>query len=374
MAERFNRIMHAAWPLLALVAIVVVVASIGSNLSLVNQRHTIEVLINVVLVVGLYAFVGNSGVLSFGQMSFMTIGAYTTALITIPLVQKGFLLPDLPAFLADASFSGIPAALIAGGAALLFGCIIVVPIVRLSGLAASLAMFAVLVIVYQVAINWDAVTRGSQTMIGVPTDTTIWNALVWAIVAIALAFAHQRSNAGLRLRAAREDDFAARAVGISIPRERAWAFLLSAFLIGIGGYLYAQFQGAFTPNAFYLHITFLTIAMLVVGGQKSLAGAVVGAVAVSVLSFWLNGVEDGFTLGPVDFNGRDGLSDTALALFILLVLVFRRDGIMRGREFRWRWGRGGGVGPTKPEEPSERPSGGASPSTPDPTPSTQPGT
>lgn len=337
-----NRWMGTAWPALSLLLIVLVVASIGSNLSLVNQRHTIDVLINVVLVVGLYVFVGNSGVLSFGQMSFMSIGAYTTALITIPLVQKGFLLPDLPAWLADASFSGVPAALIAGGVALLIAAIIVVPIVRLSGLAASLAMFAVLVITYEVAINWDAVTRGSQTMIGIPTETTIWNALAWAGAAIVLAFLHQRSNSGLRLRAAREDEFAARSAGISIPRERAVAFLLSAFIIGIGGFLYAQFQGAFTPNAFYLHITFLTIAMLVVGGQKSLAGAVVGAVVVSVLSFFLNSIEDGFSAGPVDFGGRDGLSDTVLAAFILLVLVFRRDGIMRGREFGWR-GRGRGA-------------------------------
>ncbi len=91
----------------------------------------------------------------------------------------------------------------------------------MSGLAASLAMFAVLVIVFQVAINWDAVTRGSRTMIGVPTDTTIWAAIAWSGVMIALAYVHQRSKTGLRLRASREDEFAARAAGISIPRDRA---------------------------------------------------------------------------------------------------------------------------------------------------------
>src|SRR3954447_14199495 len=212
--------MRAIWPALSLMVLILVVASIGSNPSPVNQRHTIEVLVNVVLVVGLYAFVGNSGVLSFGQMSFMSIGAYTAALITIPLIQKGFLLPDLPGFLADASFSGVPAALIAGGVAALFGAIIVIPIVRMSGLAASLAMFAVLVIVYQVAINWDAVTRGSRTMLGVPTNTTIWAAMAWSAVIIVVAYLHQRSNTGLRLRASREDEFAARAAGISIARER----------------------------------------------------------------------------------------------------------------------------------------------------------
>jgi branched-chain amino acid transport system permease protein len=346
--ERVKARLDSTWPAVSLILILIVVAVIGSNLSPVNQRHTIEILINVVLVVGLYVFVGNSGVLSFGQMSFMSIGAYSTALLTIPVVQKGFLLPSLPGFLASAHLAPLPAGLAAGGIALLFALIIVVPISRLSGLAASLAMFAVLVIVYQVATNWEAVTRGNRTMLGVPTETTIWSALVWAGVMVVLAFAYQRSSAGLRLRASREDEFAARAAGISIPRERAIAFLISAFVIGVGGFLYAQFQGAFTPAAFYTHVTFLTIAMLVVGGQKSLAGAVVGAVTVSILSFLFNSIQDGVDAGPIHFTGRDGLSDTALAAFILLALLFRRDGIMRGREFslkRPAWlphGRGGG--------------------------------
>lgn len=326
----------AAWPVISLCLILIAVASIGSNLSPVNQRHTIEILINVVLVVGLYVFVGNSGVLSFGQMSFMSIGAYATAILTIPVIQKNFLLPDLPGFLASAELAPVPAALAAGLVAVAFGLLIVVPISRLSGLAASLAMFAVLVIVYQVETNWDAVTRGTRTMLGVPTETTIWSALVWAGIVVIIAFAYQRSSAGLRLRATREDEFAARAAGISIPRERAIAFLISAFIVGIGGFLYAQFQGAFTPAAFYTHVTFLTIAMLVIGGQKSLAGAVVGAVVVSVLSFFFNNLQDGFSAGPIDFGGRDGLSDALLAAFILLTLLLRRDGIMRGREFKLR--------------------------------------
>ena len=300
-----------------------------------------------VLVVGLYVFVGNSGVLSFGQMSFMSIGAYTTALITIPLIQKNFLLPDLPSFLANAEISPLPAALIAGAAALVFGLILVVPIVRLSGLAASLAMFAVLVIVYQVAINWDAVTRGSRTMIGVPTNTTIWVAMGWAVVMIVMAYLHQRSSTGLRLRASREDEFAARAAGINIPRERGIAFLLSAFIIGVGGFLYAQFQGAFTPSAFFIHITFLTIAMLVGGGREEPGrGGDWSRVGLGAeLRLQLDrgrGERRVRSTSPVGM----GSAIRRLRRSSCWCWYFRRDGIMRGREFRWRWPlrRGGGGG------------------------------
>jgi branched-chain amino acid transport system permease protein len=333
---RARDILRAGWPAISLVALLVAVAVIGSNLGVVNQRHTVETLTNVVLVVGLYVFVGNSGVLSFGQMSFMSIGAYATAILTIPVIQKSFLLPALPGFLGGVELAPVPAAVAAGLIAVLFALIIVVPVSRMSGLGAALVMFAVLVIVYQVATNWDAVTRGSRTMLGVPINTTIWSALGWAIVCVLIAFLYQRSRSGLRLRASREDEFAARAAAISIPRERAIAFVISAFIVGIGGFLYAQFQGAFTPAAFYTQITFVTFAMLIIGGQKSLAGAVVGAVFVSILTFELHSLGEGFDAGPVHFAGRDGLSELVLAACIILVLLFRRDGIMRGREFALR--------------------------------------
>ncbi len=335
MKRLLDRFVVPHWGLISLILILLLVAVVGSNGSAVTQRKTIEVLVNVVLVVGLYVYAGNTGVLSFGHMSFMAIGAYTAAIVTIPELQKNTLLPDLPSFLSSLALDPLPAAIVCGLAAAVIGLILAAPISRLSGLSAGLAMFAVLVIVYQVAINWDAVTRGSQTMLGVPMNTTIFSAAAWSIAVVVIAWIYQRSAAGLRARATREDEFVARSIGISIPKERAIAFVLSAFVIGIGGFLYAQFQGAFTPSAFFIHITFITIAMLIVGGQKSLAGAVVGAVVISVLGFLFGSVEDGISAGPVSFAGRDGLSDTALAVCILLVLVYRRDGIMRGREFEW---------------------------------------
>jgi branched-chain amino acid transport system permease protein len=330
------RIARAIWPVVGLWLVLAAIQLFASTQSLVFQRDVVDMLINVVLVVGLYTFAGNSGVLSFGQMSFMAVGAYATAILTIPQIQKGFLLPDLPGFLADAHLATFSAAIAVGVFTAAVAAVIALPIVRLAGLAASLAMFAVLVIVHEVARNWDAVTRGSRTMIGVPTNTTGTVALLWAMAMIALAFAYQRSNSGLRLRSAREDEFAARAVGVDVTRERAIAFVLSGFVIGIGGFLYAQFQGAFDPNAFFTEITFLTIAMLVIGGMKSLAGAVIGAASVSLLTNLFDSIENGLDLGPVKFGGRPGLSALLLASFFLAVLVWRRQGLTGGRELQLR--------------------------------------
>lgn len=321
-------VLRAVTPPLSLCLLLVAIYLIALTQSAVFQREVTLMMVYVVLVVGLYTFAGNSGVLSFGHMSFMAIGAYSAAILTIPVIQKGVLLPDLPGALADLHLATIPAALVVGVFTAIVAGVIAFPIVRIPPLASALAMFAVLVIVHEVASNWEEVTRGSSTMIGVPTNTTLETGLLWASLAIVVAYLHQRSSAGLRLRASREDEYAARAVGVSVTRERAIAFVLSGFIIGIGGFLYAQFQGAFNPKDFYIAITFLTIAMLVIGGSKSLAGAVVGAVSVTLLSNLFDSIETS--------ADRPGLSATLLAVFLIGGLILRPQGLTAGREIEWR--------------------------------------
>ena len=103
---------------------------------------------------------------------------------------------------------------------------------------------------------------------------------------IAVAFAYQRSRLGRLLRATREDPAAAQAVGISVYRQRLWAFALSGALAGLAGGLYVHLL-PLTTEEVYLDLTFITLAMLVIGGATSLWGAVVGALAVSGLDSFL---------------------------------------------------------------------------------------
>jgi branched-chain amino acid transport system permease protein len=103
----------------------------------------------------------------------------------------------------------------------------------------------------------------------------------------------------------------------------------------MGGFVYGQFLGTFNPDAFYLNVTFLTIAMLVVGGLRSLAGAVVGTVIVTVVGEILRRLEEGASLGPLSIPSRPGLREGGLALMMLLILVFRPSGLTGGRELPW---------------------------------------
>jgi branched-chain amino acid transport system permease protein len=180
-------------------------------------------------------------------------------------------------------------------------------------------------VVNSVISNWTDVTHGTGGL-SVAQSTTRNGALAWAAVTIVVAYLLQSSTLGLRLRGAREDEVAARAVGIRIARDRGIAFVVSCFFLGVGGALIAGQLGSFAPSAFSLSITFLTVAMLVVGGMTSLAGAVFGTIVLSVLSEGLRRVES--------TTGVSNLQELGFAVVLLGILLLRPAGITGGRELR----------------------------------------
>ena len=255
-------------PLLALALLLIGTAGIVAICPPVTQRVAIEALIKLLVVVGSYIFIGNSGVLSFGHVSFMAVGAYVAAwLVIAPETKELMLLPGLPAFLCRrirAPAVGVLAGGIAASAFLAF--FVGLPLARLNGISASIGSFAVLAVVNAVFSNWTSVTGGQGSLYGLPSYAGLWTILPWALAALCVAWIYQQSRFGLRLRGAREDEVAAKSIGVNIWRERLIAFVVSAFFVGVAGAFYGYFLGVIAARAFYLQMTFITIAMLVVGG------------------------------------------------------------------------------------------------------------
>jgi branched-chain amino acid transport system permease protein len=323
------------WPLIALALLLIVIAFATSFAPLVVQRRATYGLIDLIAVVGLYVFVGNSGVLSFGNVAFMAVGAYVSALLTMKSATKSVFLPDLPAFLASAEWPVFPGALVGGSAAALLALVVGWPLMRLSGIAAGIATFSILVVTYIVLGNWTSVTGGQNSLMGLPRYVDLWTAVLWAIAAIVMAFAYQETRSALLLRASREDEDAAQSVGVHVVRHRLIAFVLSGFLSGIAGVLLGHFLGTVRVENFYLDLTFLIVAMLVIGGMGSLTGAVVGAVTIAVLSEVLRQSEIGFVVGTTTIAAPAGVADAILALIMLVIIRFRPKGIAGGRELTW---------------------------------------
>ncbi len=256
--------------------LVVLVGLLATVVSRSTEVHVLDAIVSVAIVVAIYVFVGNSGVLSFGQISFVAVGAFCAGVLTVPLELKAAVLPDLFPFLRDNTVGNLVslglAALVGG----LLAAAVGLPLMRLSGLAAGIATFAVLEITHNLLREWTKIGPGATTLSLVPETTEALQATLGTLAVVCIAFAYQRSRPGRMLRATREDPAAAQAAGIGVHRQRLVAFALSGALCGFAGGLYVHMLGSITTEQVYLELTFITLAMLVIGGATSLWGAVVG--------------------------------------------------------------------------------------------------
>lgn len=327
-----------ATPIILIVVLLAMAALSYQFGSRAFNRTAIEMFINIMVVVGLYVFVGNSGLLSFGHISFMCLGAYMTAWLAIPPVMKSMTLKGLPAWLLHTQLPMWVATPISGVFAALFALIVGRVIMRLSGIAASIATFGLLGVVNNVYSNWDSVTGGQGSIVGIPPTMNVWIGWLGAGVTIIIAYLYSISRSGLALRATRDEAVAASASGVDVVRERLIAFVVSAFIIGLAGALYAHFLSIVNPGSFYLRTTFITLSMLVVGGMYSLSGAVTGVVVISVLIELFKDLEKGVSLGSLHVAIPNGVQEIAIGVITIAILAYLPTGLTRNREFIWkRW-------------------------------------
>jgi len=324
------------WPLFALCAGVTAIVAAGALLGDEQVQVTMtEMLIRMIVVIGIYLFIGNSGILSFGHIGFMCIGAYAAAWATVDPTWKQMMLTGLPDFLQQNQYGFLPAVagggLLAGAVALVLGA----AIMRLSGIAGSIATFAFLAIVNSVYSNWESVTAATSSIIGVPNVVGPWVAWMFTLGTLVVAFAFQVSRFGLMLRASRDDEVAAKSSAVGVVKMRLIAFVVSAVIVGVAGALYGHFLGILTADSFYLSTTFVTLAMLVVGGVGSLAGAVTGVVVVTVVVEVLRHMEAGAMIGSANIHLPQGSQEIGLGMVMALIMIFRPSGLTRGREVPW---------------------------------------
>ena len=318
--------------LLAPVALVVVAGVIGSLFAREREIYFITALVSVAIVVSLFVFVGNSGVVSFGHISFVAVGAWAAGVLSIPAEEKAAILPSLFPFLRDTTVGSVASLAIAAAVGGVYALLVGLPLMRLSGLTAGIATFAVLEITHNVLRYYEKIGPGTGAFSSVPETTGLRQATIGAVIAVVAAFAYTTSRLGRQLRATREDPFAAQAVGISIHRQRLWSFALSGALAGFAGGLYVHLI-PITSEGVYLDLTFITLAMLVIGGLTSHWGAVVGALAVSGLDSLLAEAVGGIDVAGHTVDLPAGTRLIVVSALMALVLILRPSGLTGGREF-----------------------------------------
>lgn len=305
-----------------------------------RQQLVVLVLIYAIVAVGLAISSGFTGVFSLGQIGFLAIGAYVSALMSIPPLWKDDItLPGLPPWLATMDLGGMPpwlaltvSSLAGAVVAALVAVVVGAPLMRLSGHYVAVATMGFLIIVYTVIVNWDQVTAGSRGLSQIPGYTSPWSAAVWFALAVYAAWRVKNSPYGRAMVAARENLLAARGIGVNVLRTRLLAFVIGAFMTGFAGSLLAHQVGTIAPSQFYFQTTFVVVTMVVLGGMGSITGAVVGAAIMTVAPEYLRDLDAGITIGGIATGPLYGLSQIIVAIGFILVMIFRPSGLFGDRE------------------------------------------
>jgi branched-chain amino acid transport system permease protein len=311
----------------ALVALVMLAALASTQAGTGIERTLTVFFISLTAVVGMGLYSGNSGILSFGHLSFMGIAAYASGILTMPVQMKQVTLPNLPDFLASTHLDFVVAALVAVAFTMIVGLAVGLVIFKLEGAAATIATLGLLVIVHGVIIGSRDITRGAQSFFGVPRETGLWVAATGCAMALVLARWYRDSVPGLKLRAGREDMLAASVNGVVVRRERLIAWVLSAGIVALAGVMLGHYLGAFSPKKFYFVDTFLLLAMLIVGGMSTVTGAVLGATTITLVTEILRRLESGVELFGVQMPQVFGATQVGIGLIILFVMFRRPEGI-----------------------------------------------
>jgi branched-chain amino acid transport system permease protein len=290
----------------------------------------------------------------------MGVGAYVTALLTIPALIKATSAPGLPHWLVEAEWGFVPAVVAAAVVAALLAALVGLLLMRMRENALSMATIAMLVIFFTVVEAADSITHGPSGLYSIPIRVTVWIAFAFAIGCAGLALLIKESANGRQLRATRDNPLAAASLGVDVVRTRLWAWVLSAAIMGIGGSLFAQYNLAFDPTSFYFDETFLLLSILIIGGAATVSGATLGAAILSVVNEILRRMEAGQAVGPIHLTIGLGISQIIVAVLILLILWKRSAGLLGGAELGARLPRvPGSWWPKKPGRQTLKREGGS---------------
>ncbi|HUH53939.1 MAG TPA: ATP-binding cassette domain-containing protein [Microbacteriaceae bacterium] len=307
---------------------VLVATGTGGSIS----RLITVAMINLIIVLGIQVFTGNTGIVSFGHIGFAALGAYLTGILATEPDVKGFRIPDAPFGLSKFSLGPVLGLLVAVLIVTVLAFALGTVISRIGGISATMVTLAVLIIVYTVMNDWVAFSGGAEGFFGIPVTASPVLVFIFAVFVLVIASVYKESIPGLRAQAVREDELAARAMGVSPPRTRLWSWTLSAAIAATGGGLLALFLGSITPRDFYLKLTFATVAMLFVGGVQSVSGAVIGVILITVGNEIFRWLSNGFTIGAITVPQNPGMTDIFLGLVIVVTMISRGSGLMGSRE------------------------------------------
>lgn len=318
-----------------------------SGLLWLTENHASGYVVHMLTLAGLFVVLavsynlinGVTGQFSLEPNAFVACGAYVTALLTLSPMEKEatFILEPLIWPLSVIHMPLLPALLIAGLCTAFMAFLMGFPVFRVRGDYLAIVTLGFGEVVRVVANNAQSVTNGPLGLKGITHLTNLWWAWGLAAVTLFVVVRLVHSSYGRALKAIREDETAAEAMGINAFWHKMLAFTLSAFFEGMAGGLLAHLITTISPSLFTFILTFNLLIIIVVGGLGSTTGAVLGALIFTFGGEWLRVVEEPMTILGLHIPGIPGMRMVVFSLILVAVMIFARHGILGRNEFSWRW-------------------------------------
>ncbi|MGN1319156.1 MAG: branched-chain amino acid ABC transporter permease, partial [Lachnospirales bacterium] len=281
---------------------------------------------------------GFTGLFSLGQPGFMAIGAYVTAFLTVSASDKISIYKIVPIsdFMANLSAPFFVALILGGIIAAVFAFFIGFPVLRLKGDYLAIATLGFSEIIRIFITNAQGITNGPTGINRIP-NTYMNMYVVTGILVLIVIFilAMMKTSYGRALLAIREDEVAAQAMGINLFRHKMLAFVISGFIAGIGGGLLASLVGAIGPDQFKFTVAYDILLMVILGGQGSVSGCVVGAFIVRIALEKLRFLDEPIDFGFFQYEGIGGMRMVIFSALLMVVIILWRQGIFGNKEFSW---------------------------------------
>lgn len=316
-----------------------------------SDRLIAALLIDAIMVVGIQVYIGNTGVLSFGHVGFGAVAGYAFALFAISPERKNRWIEDAPLGLNEIQVHPAVATLIAVIATVIVALFVGIGLARSGAksgaVAATVITLALLFVTHEIAANWVNLTGGNRAPLSFGVGETLgakWPIYLALLASILAGRLFAQSRMGRLAKAAREDNLAARAMGVNPATQQLMALVISVVIVAVAASIRVFEIGNIAPRFFFFDYALLTLVMLIVGGRNSLTGGLVGVVVISFAREFARRLStDGYEFVGVGLDGaplgwifREGLPVIVLGLAMLGFMVLKPDGLLRDWELdRW---------------------------------------
>ncbi len=300
--------------------------------------YTVSILNNIaifaILALSYNLINGIAGQFSLEPNGFVAIGAYVTALFLIPGSDKldMFALEDPAPIVMAMHTSFLPALIMSGIVATAIAFILSVPVFRVRGdyLAIVTLGFGFIIRIY--AINNPKYTNGAMGLNDIPSVANLYWCGFIAVITFIVMINIIYSKFGRAMKAVRDDEDAATAMGVNTFWMKTYAFMTSAFFEGIGGGLMASLLTTISPDQFTFLLTFQLLIIIVLGGLGSMSGAILGTILVMGGSEWLRFLDQNMNIFGYNTGAHPGLRMVVFSILLIVMMLFARRGLFGNKE------------------------------------------